>query len=182
MKSNTYELGFVHLDNLISHETCDFNRVCQLADQIKKDGHLKNPVLGVGIGNFAFYAGPSAVPSWSPISHDATDTVVFVTSVYLQTLSEVGIVGLFVLLYLFGTIGRSIMRTVQLSTDETWTATAIGLMGSFLMIVVAVAFIPNFFYPETWVVLGFIAVMFRQVVSDQRRDAITKTGMQAAAH
>jgi hypothetical protein len=45
MKSNTYELGFVHLDNLISHETCDFNRVCQLADQIKKDGHLKNPVL-----------------------------------------------------------------------------------------------------------------------------------------
>jgi hypothetical protein len=45
MKSNTYELGFVHLDDLISHETCDFKRVCQLADQIKKEGHLKNPVL-----------------------------------------------------------------------------------------------------------------------------------------
>jgi hypothetical protein len=49
MKSNTYELGFVHLDDLISHETCDFNRVCQLADHIKKEGHLKNPVLVAGL-------------------------------------------------------------------------------------------------------------------------------------
>jgi hypothetical protein len=45
MNSNSYELGFVHLDDLISHETCDFKRVCRLADQIKKEGHLKNPVL-----------------------------------------------------------------------------------------------------------------------------------------
>lgn len=45
MKSNLFELGFVHLDDLIFHEACDFNRVCRLADQIKKDGYLKNPVL-----------------------------------------------------------------------------------------------------------------------------------------
>lgn len=45
MKSNSFELGFVHLEDLILHETCDFNRVCRLAEQIKKDRHLKNPVL-----------------------------------------------------------------------------------------------------------------------------------------
>lgn len=45
MMSNSFELGFVHLEDLILHETCDFNRVCRLAEQIKKDGHLKNPVL-----------------------------------------------------------------------------------------------------------------------------------------
>jgi len=45
MKSNLFELSFVHLDDLIFHETCDFNLVYRLADQIKRDGHLKNPVL-----------------------------------------------------------------------------------------------------------------------------------------
>jgi hypothetical protein len=45
MKSNLFKLGFVHSDDLVFHETCDFNRVCRLADQIKRDGHLKNPVL-----------------------------------------------------------------------------------------------------------------------------------------
>jgi len=45
MKSNSFELGFVHIDDLTFHETCDFGRVRRLADQIKKDGHLKNPIL-----------------------------------------------------------------------------------------------------------------------------------------
>ncbi len=45
MKSNSFELGFVHLDDLIFHETCDFKRVQRLAGQIQKDAHLKNPVL-----------------------------------------------------------------------------------------------------------------------------------------
>lgn len=45
MKNNLFKLGFVHLDDLIFHETCDFGRVQRLADQIKREGHLKNPVL-----------------------------------------------------------------------------------------------------------------------------------------
>lgn len=48
MKSNLFELSFVHLDDLKFHETCDFNRVRRLADLIRKDGHLKNPVLVAG--------------------------------------------------------------------------------------------------------------------------------------
>ncbi len=51
MKSDLFELGFVHLDGLIFHETCDFNRVCRLADQIKRDGYLKNPVLVASLSN-----------------------------------------------------------------------------------------------------------------------------------
>lgn len=45
MQSNWFKLDFVHIENLIVHETCDFNRVRRLADQIRKDGHLKNPIL-----------------------------------------------------------------------------------------------------------------------------------------
>ena len=45
MNDNSFELGFVHLEDLIFHEACDFRRVRLLADQIKKDGHLKNPAL-----------------------------------------------------------------------------------------------------------------------------------------
>ncbi len=48
MQSNLFKLGFVHLEDLIFHETCDFNRVRRLAEQIKKDGHLKNPILVSG--------------------------------------------------------------------------------------------------------------------------------------
>jgi hypothetical protein len=45
MKSNPFKLGFVHLDDLIFHQTCDFTRVQRLADQIRREGHLKNPIL-----------------------------------------------------------------------------------------------------------------------------------------
>jgi len=48
MQNNLFKLGFVHLEDLIFHETCDFNRVRRLAEQIKKDGHLKNPILVSG--------------------------------------------------------------------------------------------------------------------------------------
>jgi O-antigen ligase len=128
---------------------------------------LENPILGVGIGNYVFFASPSAIPAWSPLYHDISDTVVFVTNVYLQTLSEVGIVGMVMLLYLFGTIGLSIIRTIRMAKDARSSAMGVGLAGSFVMIAVAVAFIPNFFNPETWVVLGFIAVVWRHVRSDQ---------------
>lgn len=45
MKNNAFELRFVHLENLAFHERCDFKRVRRLADEIKRDGHLKNPAL-----------------------------------------------------------------------------------------------------------------------------------------
>jgi hypothetical protein len=48
MQNNLFKLGFIHLEDLIFHETCDFNRVRRLAEQIKKDGHLKNPILVSG--------------------------------------------------------------------------------------------------------------------------------------
>jgi hypothetical protein len=45
MQKNLFELRFVHLEDLVFHEICDFKRTQKLAEEIKKDGHLKNPVL-----------------------------------------------------------------------------------------------------------------------------------------
>jgi hypothetical protein len=45
MHKNLFELRFVHLEDLVFHETCDFKRTQKLAEEIKRDGHLKNPVL-----------------------------------------------------------------------------------------------------------------------------------------
>jgi hypothetical protein len=45
MNKNLFSLEFVHLEDLLFHETCDFKRTQKLAEEIKKDGHLKNPVL-----------------------------------------------------------------------------------------------------------------------------------------
>jgi hypothetical protein len=45
MQKNLFELRFVHSEDLMFYETCDFKRTQKLAEEIKKDGHLKNPVL-----------------------------------------------------------------------------------------------------------------------------------------
>ena len=45
IQKNLFELRFVHLEDLVYHETCDFKRTQRLAEEIKRDGHLKNPVL-----------------------------------------------------------------------------------------------------------------------------------------
>ncbi len=45
MQKNLFELRFVHSEDLVFHETCDFKRTQKLAEEIKRDGHLKNPVL-----------------------------------------------------------------------------------------------------------------------------------------
>ncbi|MFQ6032271.1 MAG: hypothetical protein ACE5K2_05050 [Candidatus Zixiibacteriota bacterium] len=45
MQTNLFELRFVNLEDLVFHETCDFKRTQKLAEEIEKDGHLKNPVL-----------------------------------------------------------------------------------------------------------------------------------------
>ena len=45
INSNLFSLEFVHLEDLLFHETCDFKRTQKLAEEIKKDGHLKNPVV-----------------------------------------------------------------------------------------------------------------------------------------
>jgi len=45
MLKNLFELKFVHLEDLLFHETCDFKRTQKLAEEIKRDGHLKNPVI-----------------------------------------------------------------------------------------------------------------------------------------
>ncbi len=50
MHKDLFELRFVHLEDLIFHETCDFKRTQKLAEEIGRDGHLKNPVL-VGYTN-----------------------------------------------------------------------------------------------------------------------------------
>lgn len=65
MTRDLFELGFVHLDDLIFHETCDFSRVCRLADQIKREGHLKNPVLVAGFSNGSIEPAKNKPPDLS---------------------------------------------------------------------------------------------------------------------
>jgi len=142
---------------------------------------LESPVLGVGIGNFVFFATPLGIPNWVFSKYGVSDSPVHVTSLYLQTLSEVGIVGLVALLYLFVTIGRSTIHTIRMAIDERSNAIAVGLAGSFVMIALAAAFIPNFFNPETWVVLGFIAVMLRNVASGQQVVTMSQSETSAGA-
>jgi len=74
MKSNLFELGFVHLDDLTFHETCDFNRVCRLAEQIKRNGHLKNPVLVANFSNGS--VGPAENKPVNPSSGESAKLLV----------------------------------------------------------------------------------------------------------
>ncbi|MGB8657496.1 MAG: hypothetical protein WCE90_06885 [Candidatus Zixiibacteriota bacterium] len=75
MKTNLFELGFIHVDDLIFHETCDFSRVCKLADRIKSDGHLKNPVLVAGFPPGGAPAGLACTEKEKLLVLDGTNRV-----------------------------------------------------------------------------------------------------------
>jgi hypothetical protein len=59
MNKNLFSLEFVHLEDLLFHETCDFRRTQKLAEEIKKDGHLKNPVLVASVNTVDDFVGRS---------------------------------------------------------------------------------------------------------------------------
>jgi hypothetical protein len=59
MNKNLFSLEFVHLEDLLFHEICDFKRTQKLAEEIKKDGHLKNPVLVGSIKTEGSFVGRS---------------------------------------------------------------------------------------------------------------------------
>jgi hypothetical protein len=59
MNKNLFSLEFVHLEDLLFHETCDFKRTLKLAEEIKKDGHLKNPVLVASVNTVDDFVGRS---------------------------------------------------------------------------------------------------------------------------
>lgn len=69
MNKNLFSLEFVHLEDLFFHETCDFKRTQKLAEEIKKDGHLKNPVLVASEGSFVGRSARSTSPVGSGCPH-----------------------------------------------------------------------------------------------------------------
>ena len=75
MKSNLFKLGFVHLDDLIFHQTCDFTRVQRLADQIKQEGHLKNPILVADLPPGNIPKDPAPRAGRRPLVLDGIDRV-----------------------------------------------------------------------------------------------------------
>ena len=121
-----------------------------------------HPLAGVGMGNF-----PAAAPAYTPgsISLPRFDLILFTPEVthntYLQTLAELGVVGLTVLAGLTGgalvVAVRAIRRAPDAPEEAAWLAraTVIAAVGMFT----AYFFFSAQFEKQLWLIVGLLAAI-----------------------
>lgn len=113
------------------------------------------PLLGVGIGNLSFVADRYMPPRPSWLHLSAYKAVVPVNNVYLDMLSETGVIGatffLAVLVYLAARGGRAAVTCVP----ERRTL-VLGVWGGALLLMAAYVLFSGFFFAYVWATLGML--------------------------
>ncbi len=140
---------------------------------------LDHPVLGVGIGNLSFYVDRYIYlvprPDWLP---DALYYVVTpVNSVYLDILSEMGILGLTSFLLLFGVIGTGGWRAIR-EARPAGRCVVSGLLCGVFMLLFAYVLFSAFMYAYVWAAIAFLVVAARLV--RRQPDCFENWGVQRA--
>ena len=121
------------------------------------------PLLGVGIGNLSFFADRYIPPQPDWLGIGAYWTAVPVNNIYLDLLSEMGLVGL-VAFGLFVTyLTRQGWRATR-KAGPTGSTIVLGLLGGFLMLLIAFVFFSAFFFAYVWALIGLSFVSARLVL------------------
>jgi O-antigen ligase len=125
-----------------------------------------HPLFGVGIGNLSFYVdqyiGVVPQPTWLPDLQYFVITPV--NNVYLDLLSETGVLGLVAFCILIGTICRSGWRANRVAAPRG-RAVISGLLCGVLMLLIAFVFFSAFNFAYVWASLAFLFVASRFVLS-----------------
>lgn len=139
-----------------------------------------HPLLGVGIGNLSFYVdqyiGVVQQPAWLPDSQYVVVTPV--NNVYLDLLSETGLLGVMAFVVLVGTICRSGWRAIRVAGPGS-RAVVSGLLCGVLMLLVAFVFFSAFNFAYVWASLAFLVVAARLVLREP--DCFERWGSGRAA-
>ncbi len=121
---------------------------------------LEYPWLGVGIGNLSFYADRYIPPKPDWMDMRAYWTVVPVNNIYLDVLSEMGLVGLVVFGLLVTYLARQGWRAVR-RAGRIGQVVVLGLLIGYLMLLVSFAFFSAFFFAYVWGLAGLLFVSAR---------------------
>lgn len=138
-----------------------------------------HPVLGVGLGNYAYYfeenLPDTSIAETPEILRIVTpdpgrNRLITPKNLYYRLLSETGIIGLAAFLaFLVAILGCALFLWTSPANEEKYWGIA-GLLGMFAFIFAAVSF-DSFALPNMWVVFGLITastwVFFRQPISLQ---------------
>jgi O-antigen ligase len=127
---------------------------------------LSNPVLGVGPGNFPWrFSEYEGALRWNDRSLAGRAA----HSVYLTLLSELGLLGLTLVatmvigacrgLVLVRRLDRRASNPSRRGSDMFTTSLSLALEGSLFGFLVASAFITTLYYPNLWVLLGFMEAL-----------------------
>jgi len=118
---------------------------------------LDHPLLGVGIGNLSFYVQQyiPPKPDWLP---DVQYYVVTpVNNLYLDILSEMGLLGLGAFGLLMGNLAHQAWRASR-RVGRMGQAVVLGLLGGFIMQLIAYIFFSAFMFAYVWTTIGLLYV------------------------
>ncbi len=125
---------------------------------------LDHPLLGVGIGNLSFYVDQyiPPKPDWLP---DVQYLVVTpVNNLYLDILSEMGLLGLGTFGLLMGNLAYQGLKASR-RAGRVGQTVVLGLLGGFIMQLIAYIFFSAFMFAYVWTTIGLLYVATRLVLT-----------------
>lgn len=139
---------------------------------------LDNPIMGVGQGNFPFVFGKYEIKAGYGEEgyHGRSVSGREAHSIYISMLSELGIIGtcifIIMIINMFNDLktirARSFYQKKKVSAPilNSNYFLALALEGSLVAFLVSGAFISVLYYPNLWVLMGFVVSLKRIVVLD----------------
>ena len=118
------------------------------------------PAFGIGMGNFGPYVkgypNPETVSGWDIVNNE-----------YLEVLAETGTVGLtFFVLFLVAVIWRQV-RSIRATKDEFLKAILIGLLATFIGVLVQYNFFSTLYIIFIWVLVGLMVAVQNLVLNGE---------------
>lgn len=134
-----------------------------------------NPVAGVGLNNYPIVQGTYITESVNLETVRLFRKIRLAThNTYLQTLSELGVVGLGLFLALLGVSVTTALTALRSLGDLRTEAVARGLVVGIIGLLVAYVFLSGTFEKQLWLLLGVLAAI--PTVVDEVRSSLAPVG------
>jgi O-antigen ligase len=118
---------------------------------------LDYPVLGVGVGNLSFYVD-RYIPAWSLAGRSSSQFTIpaIANNIYVEIAAEMGIIGLICFGLLVTYFARNALRAVRICPPGPWRILVIGLLASYLIMLIAFSMLSAFFFSYVWALTGLL--------------------------
>lgn len=158
----------LQIDSLASPEHNLSNWFQDIGWRVAWQAFIDHPILGVGLGNLSFYVDQyiPPKPDWLPLSQYFVVTPV--NNLYLDILSEMGLLGLGAFALLMGSLAPQAWRAARRAGPVGRTM-ILGLLGGFLMLLIAYVFFSAFMFAYIWATIGLLFVSTRFLLTQPEK-------------